>query len=136
MKESDQRRPCPRPRAGAAGGNPSLRGRAARPVLVLVAWTGTALAGCSSQVASPAAEALDPEDFVETYVALRLAAMESSSGVVSDRDRDRILAQRGTSAEALRAFVERHGEDLVLMEDVWDNVQKGIREAQDGWTAR
>ncbi len=154
MKESDQRSLGRRPRDGAtsrtaslgrafgnadrsipASGRASLRGRSARCKRALAAWAGAALA-CSPQTAGPAAEALDREAFVETYAALRLAALQSPSGVVSDRDRDRVLAEHGTSAEALLAFVERHGEDLVFMEEVWEEAQEAIREVQDGWTAR
>lgn len=149
MKESGQRSFGRRPRDGAMApqggvcdaeraatrGRASLRGRSARCRLALAAWAGAALA-CSPQTAAPAAEALDREAFVATYAALRLAALQSPSGVVSDRDRDRVLAEHGTSAEALLAFVERHGEDLVFMEEVWENAQEAIREVQDGWTAR
>lgn len=149
MKESDQRNFGRRPRDGATAphcgvcdaepaatlGRASLRGRSARCRRALAAWAWAALA-CSPQTAAPAAEALDREAFVETYAALRLAALQSPSGVVSDSDRDRVLAERGTSAEALLAFVERHGEDLVFMEEVWEEAQEAIREVQDGWTAR
>lgn len=159
MKESDQRGLVRRTRAGASG-RPSARGACSPPrrfghgardgatcgrassrrwsalfERVVVAWAGAVLA-CSPQSASPVAETLDPEAFVETYVALRLAALQSPSGVVSEGERDRVLAEHGTSAEALLAFVERHGRDLVFMEEVWDDAQKAIREVQDGWTAR
>lgn len=101
------------------------------------AWFAAALAAgaCGGD---PAERPSDParELFVEAYVGLRLAAMGSPDGVVSAGERDRILAEHDTSSDAMLAFVDANGEDLVFMRELWTEIWDRISEAEMDAPAR
>ena len=80
-----------------------------------------AVPGCS-----PGAGERDPltrRTFVDTYVALRWAAVRDPGGVISNAERDNILAERETTEEDLLAFAETRGADADYMEAVWDEIE-------------
>lgn len=84
-------------------------------------------AGGACQDLSPDA-GLTREAFVETYVALRAAGLQSASGVISPGDRERILAERGVDPEELLEFAATHGGDAAFMKEVWDEIELCLEE--------
>jgi hypothetical protein len=71
----------------------------------------------------PEAETIDRELFIQTYVDLRVAALESDSQLLGDSERVDVLERNGVTAEALVRFAEVHGPDLEFMRDVWNDVE-------------
>lgn len=84
--------------------------------------------GCAGPGERGEAETLTREAFVETYTALRQAAMQSSSGVIAPEDRERVLAEQGVSEDELASFAETHGADDEFMRTIWEEVQEKITE--------
>lgn len=113
--------PC-RPPADRSGRGPRPgpgRGFLLGPLLIL------ALA-CAGGEATPSAP-IDRETFVETYVDLRIAALEQMDLQIRAQDRNRILDERSVTEEDLLAFVEAHGGDVPFMQQVWDDVEARIQ---------
>lgn len=82
--------------------------------------TATVLAGCGS---SEPEGLIAEETFIETYVELRIAALDADSARIADSDREAILAARGVTEEDLLEFVRVHAADLDYMRDVWNEVE-------------
>lgn len=61
--------------------------------------------------------------FIDTYVDLRVAALDSDSQRVAASDREAILAEHGVTADDLAYFVQAHAADLDFMRDVWNDVE-------------
>lgn len=78
---------------------------------------------------------LSREEFVEVYVALRAAGLQSASGVISPGDRERILTERGIEQEELIEFADAHGGDPAFMKDLWDEVESRLEERRSGTDA-
>ena len=106
---------------------------AAARATALVALTGLAVlvAACGDPT-PPGGEPIDREVFIETYVDLRLAALQAEGFVVSPEQREEILARHGVAQEALLHFAEVYGPDLEFMNDVWAEVEGRIEERQPG----
>ena len=72
------------------------------------------------------------EEFVEAYVALRLAALEESGGSdgvpISPEARERVLAEQGVTKEELSRFAEIKGGDVVYMKELWRDVESRMEE--------
>ena len=68
-------------------------------------------------------DTLDREVFIQAYVDLRIAALETDEQLLSDEARTEVLARHGTTAEDLMHFAEVHGRDLEFMRDVWNEVE-------------
>jgi len=66
---------------------------------------------------------IDREVFIDTYVDLRVAALETDSQRVSTPDRDSILTAHGVVVEDLDHFTDVHAEDLDFMRDLWNDVE-------------
>lgn len=66
---------------------------------------------------------VDRETFVQVYVELRVAALESSDANLAEEDRERILQRHGVSAEDLISFAEVHGADPDYMLSVWTEIE-------------
>lgn len=66
--------------------------------------------------------AMDPEDdrFIRTIVELRTAALENPGGYAAEKAQ--ILADNGVTEEALRAYIQRHVDDLSHLAAVWDTI--------------
>jgi hypothetical protein len=92
-----------------------------RSVASLLAHVGVALtvAACGADTA----ETIDREAFIETYVDLRLAALDSDSLRLSAEDREEVLGRHGVTAADLETFAEVHATDLDFMRDVWTEVE-------------
>jgi len=90
----------------------------------LVTW-----AACGA----PSDDAIDREVFIDTYVALRVAALETDSQRIATPDRDSILADYSVAEGDLDYFAEVHAEDLDFMRDVWHDVELRMdRTASEG----
>lgn len=66
---------------------------------------------------------IDEETFIETYVALRIAAFDTDSSRIAAGDRDAILEARGVTEDDLMAFVRAHGAELEYMREVWNEIE-------------
>ena len=77
-------------------------------------------AACGSD---PAADTINRETFIDAYVELRMAALDTDSQRVASADREAILDRLGITEDDLIEFVEVHGGDLELMREVWNEVE-------------
>lgn len=102
---------------------PSLRPRRAIRTLAAIALV-TVTAACGSD----GPDTIDRQAFIDTYVDLRVAALTSETGTVSDADRTRILQEHGVTEDDLLTFADVHGRDAVFMRDVWDEVERRLDE--------
>ena len=98
-----------------------MRARACVGAAVALAALGVAACG------SPP-DTISREDFIATYMALRLAELEEVGAVITDAKRDSVLASRGVTEEDLGAFVEAHGRDVVFMQGVWTEIDSLMSE--------
>ena len=108
----------------------------ARPLRLFVALRSAALgaalilAASACSDSSPTAEtAIDRETFVATYVDLRLSALGTQTGVITDAERTRVLDKHGVTEDDLVAFADAWGPDPLAMRGVWEEVQRRLRAA-------
>lgn len=94
------------------------------PVLALAS---IATAACAPEE-SVSADVPTREAFIEAYVALRAAGLQTQSRVISPEDRERILAEHGVRQEELLEFAQFHGGDAAFMKDVWEEVESRLEE--------
>jgi len=88
---------------------------------------------CGGNSAGPSSEDLPDRDvFVATYVALRVAALTSEGGTLTDDARTEVLSSHAVTEEQLLAFVEYHGEDLTFMRDLWNDVELSLDTQRPG----
>lgn len=66
---------------------------------------------------------IEEETFIETYVELRIAALDTDSSRIADSDRETILAAQGVTEDDLLEFVRVHSSNLDYMRDVWNEVE-------------
>ena len=69
------------------------------------------------------AEAIAAEVFIATFVDLRVGALVSDDGLVTDESRSEVLSLHGVTEADLVYFAEMHGEDLTFMRQVWNEVE-------------
>lgn len=103
--------------------------RAGRGLLAAVMLAPTAL--CAGACGA-AADTISREEFVEAYVALRVAELEGAGNVIPDAARDSVFTASGVSEEDLDGFVEAHGRDVVFMADIWTEVDSLMDARSDG----
>ncbi|MEX2048181.1 MAG: hypothetical protein WEB90_01240 [Gemmatimonadota bacterium] len=89
------------------------------------------LAAACGEGGTTASTLLDREAFIETYVELRLGAIQSSDFTVSTEARDEILRSNGADREALLAFVDAHGRDPEYMTALWTEVDTRLNERRE-----
>lgn len=77
------------------------------------------LVGCDADTPTGV---MDRDDFIAAWVELRAAAVTSADGVLAASERERLLEARGTTADALAAFVDAHGDDPAYMDALWREV--------------
>lgn len=97
-------------------------------VLALAA-TVAATATCAPNE-SVSSDVMTREAFIETYVALRAAGLQTESRVISPEDRERILAEHHVAQEELLHFAEVHGGDATFMREVWEEVESRLEDRQ------
>jgi hypothetical protein len=73
---------------------------------------------------------IDQETFIASYVDLRSTALRTETGELDDALRAEVLERNGVSEEDLLAFVELHGEDVSLMQDIWDEIESRMDAAR------
>jgi len=98
-----------------------------RPILVAFALLLPLLSGCSGEGQRGT---IPRATFIETYVALRTAALRSPTGEIDPLTRDRILEERGLTPDDLLRFVEVHGRDPAYMGALWEEVEAAVRGAE------
>ena len=108
---------APRIRAGSL---PSALGLVGLLVVVLVT-------SCGRGTAEPSVETMDREAFIATYVDLRSAALTTTALSITPAERDSVLTLHEVSEADLLLFVEVHGRDAVLMQDLWNEVEARIQ---------
>ena len=102
-------------------------GARAAAVTVAVAAAALGVGACE-----PSPETISREDFVGTYVALRIAELQRADLVIEEEARDSVLAARGVTEADLDAFVEANGRDVVFMQSVWTEVDSIMRARSEG----
>ena len=85
-------------------------------VLTVVA----ALGACGSSTPDGV---IDRETFIDAYVELRVAALDTDSQRVAAADREAILQRLGVTEDELLRFAEVHGGELDYMREVWNEVE-------------
>ena len=103
--------------AALAGGEQAAAHLRARTVIAALVLFGSCRGGGEPE------DVIDRETFIATYVDLRVAALSSPTGTLSDADRMRVLREHGVSEQELLAFAEARGGDPVYMTAVWEEVQ-------------
>jgi hypothetical protein len=85
---------------------------------------GAVLFGCGGSTSGPApAEVPDREAFVASYIDLRVEALTTAGGELTDEGRAEVLARHTVTEDQLVAFVNYHGENLTFMRDVWNDIE-------------
>lgn len=88
--------------------------------------------GCGQSDATAAAEeGVTTGEFVEIVTALREAEREvvrkdSAEALYAERKAE-ILGRHDATEADLRAFLERHGEDPVKLQEVWDTISQRLK---------
>ena len=85
-------------------------------------------AGCGDDPAA-ATSSIDRETFVATYVDLRLSALGTQTGEITESERARVLAKHETTEADLLAYAEAHGSDPATMKEVWEEVRLRLQRA-------
>lgn len=88
-----------------------------RTLAILLVTLGSVACGESTDAAT-----IERGEFVETYVALRTAALQRGMAAVDEPLRDSVLAEAGVTEEELLTFADVHGGDLEFMRGVWADV--------------
>jgi len=89
-------------------------------MLTLAAIAGVAACGGAT---GGNTDPIDREVFVQTYVDLRVSALETDTLRLATPDREAILAENGVTAEELTRFADAHAADLDFMRDVWNEIE-------------
>lgn len=88
-------------------------------------------AGCGGETESLGTESVITADrFIEGMVALRTAPSLGTALYLPEGEPERILGELGLEPEDLRRFVEVHGEEVPLMAEVWDEIERLVNEAR------
>ena len=61
--------------------------------------------------------------FIAAYVDLRVAALSSEDGEITDEGRTAVLSRHEVSDIDLLNFAEYHAKDLPFMREVWDEIE-------------
>ncbi|MEK9500578.1 hypothetical protein [Gaopeijia maritima] len=110
--------------------------RASRPTgrLMVALFVLASVAGCGD--AEPVHEGpVDRETFIATYVDLRLSALGTPTGVITEAERTRVLEEHGVTGDDLEGFAQAWGSDPAAMKAIWEEVQRRLRLAAGEDTA-
>jgi hypothetical protein len=68
-------------------------------------------------------DTIDSEVFIQTFVDLRISALDTDSQRIAPLDREAILSEHSVTADDLTQFATTHGDDLEFMREVWNEVE-------------
>ncbi|NNK63365.1 MAG: hypothetical protein HKO98_09130 [Gemmatimonadetes bacterium] len=108
------------------------------PSLLRSVTTGALLllfASACSDSSQTAGTSIDRETFIATYVDLRLSALGTQTGVITDAERVRVLEKHAVTEDDLIAFADAWGPHPESMRGVWEEVQRRLRAAAGEDTA-
>ena len=98
--------------------------RASHARTLLLVGLAASLSTCRGDAAGlNEAEIIDRDVFVSVYVDLRVAALATDEGEITDEARAEVLARHGASEADVLNFAEYHAEDLPFMRQVWDEIE-------------
>ncbi len=89
-------------------------------MLTLAAIAGVAACGGAT---GGDTDTMDREVFVQTYVDLRVSALETDSQRLATPAREAILSEHGVTAEELTRFADANAADLEFMREVWNEIE-------------
>ena len=78
---------------------------------------------------------LDRETFIEVYVELRRAEQEAGTPEAFHARKQEILERYGTTPDALLEFIERHGQNVKYMAELWDTIAARLSDSRPGGTS-
>jgi hypothetical protein len=90
-------------------------------VASVVALVG--LAGCEGTAPDPDVVTMATDQFVDTYVELRITALKNPTGEITLEQRDSVLVSRTVRSDDMIEFAELHGRNATFMQGVWDSVE-------------
>ncbi len=73
-------------------------------------------------------EAIPRELFIDSYVDLRVEALQRPSGVLTAEESEPVLRRHGVTDQDLRTFIEVHARDMPYMSELWFEIERRIRE--------
>jgi hypothetical protein len=83
-----------------------------------------AVAACGGSASEPApADLPEREVFIAAYVDLRVEALTTQGGELTDEGRAEVLGRHSVTEDQLIAFVEYWGEELDYMREVWNDIE-------------
>lgn len=85
------------------------------------------LAACGGSGERASGNVIDREDFIATYVDLRMAALHAPDLRVTDQQRADILQRHGVDEQSLLDFTDAHGRDIAYMSEVWNDIDSRIQ---------
>ena len=94
--------------------------------LRLLAGLALAFLGLASCGGGAGDDTIDREQFIQTYVDLRVEGLKAETGSISEDVRDRVLSDHGVTEQDLLTFADVHGRDVPFMKDVWDEVERRL----------
>lgn len=93
---------------------------------------GLVLLACVACGLGSAPETIDRELFIQTYVDLRTAALDTDSQRLANPDRASILDRHGLTEDDLLRFAEVHSSDLDFIRDLWNDVELRLDRLPEG----
>jgi len=106
-----------------------MNGGERRRGLALAMAVAGLFAGCGADRPTREGKTIAPEVFVDTYVELRRAARAVDDSAAWEARKREILEARGVTEEALEAFVEARGADVVFLKALWDTIEARLASA-------
>lgn len=94
-----------------------------RPATAIMVLSGLMIMMACGGPGAGADGLIDQETFIASYVDLRMTALGTEVGELDDALRAEVLERNGVSEQDLVDFVESHGEDVALMQDIWDEIE-------------
>jgi len=86
------------------------------------------VAACGGTEPDPTLKTIPADQFIDTYVELRLTALRNADGEITPEQRDSILSVREVRSEQMLEFAEVHGRRAQFMQTVWDSVEARFSE--------
>jgi hypothetical protein len=80
-------------------------------------------AACADLAGGRADDTLARTTFIDAYVDLRVAALRTPDGEITDSARAAILTRHGITEEALLEFVTETSGDLDFTRDLWNEIE-------------